>query len=218
MEYDKEKMEKANNLVKILEKKEIPIEITNFKEETIKELNNFYNYNINPDFKIILLDKREEFDIISGEKTESWMIGRTINVIGKIIIFNIDAIERETNHKKEDFYKTLKHEIAHLYFFKISSKGHPKWLNEGMAYFLAKQDYKDLPLEQAVKAIDQFNSFDGKHYPHSAKLVRLLIEKYGKEKIIELINSWYYKRDEFENNFKEIYGFKFTKEELIKNL
>lgn len=211
-------MDDKEKLFKKLEKRPKLKEIEDFKKETIKEFDEFFEMKINPNFKIFLLEKREEMDVLCERKTEDWLFGLTIITKGSIVIFHPEKVESETSHKKETFYFTLKHEIAHIYFFRNACKSTPKWLNEGLAYYLAKQKYNDKPLNEIVKSINFFFKFNSNYYFHAAKLVTLLIEKYGKEKILLLIKSWYMSEEDFAKNFKEIYGFNLSEEDLIKHL
>lgn len=201
-----------------LEKRPVLPELLDAKEKAIKEFDDFFGKTLQKKFKIYLIHYRKEMDIIKGKKTEEWLKGCTMDYGTKIFIFDPEHYEKETCQKQKYFKKLLKHEIAHVYVAEIKNKGFvPRWLNEGLAYYLAKQQISDKSIEEIVNCIDSHENFVVEHYGSSGKLVTMLIEKYGKEKIISLLKSSKNPEDFF-SAFQKIYGFKFTKDNLITNL
>src|SRR3990172_1411787 len=67
--------------------------------------------------KLLLVDTREEFNALFGTgKTERWLVAFVLK--NNIVIFNKDTIEKETTHKKEEHSQLIRHEIAHILYFK----------------------------------------------------------------------------------------------------
>jgi len=181
-----------------------------------KELEDFFEITA-PDFELTLISSREEFDKIIGKKSEPWMAGFTRN--GNIYAIHPDKIEELTIHKKESYLPRLKHEMSHIFYVKYANGGDkPSWLNEGLAYYLADQPKWNLNEGQKLLAVEYFTNFDGKVYGPGEYMVRILIEKYGKEKILQLIGgiSKDITQADFNILFKKVYGFNFNKDELKK--
>jgi hypothetical protein len=202
-----------------LEKRPIPQELLEAKEQAIAKYTDFFGITLQREFKIYMIHSREEMDIVQDKKTEDWVVGHTRDHGTKVFIFDPEHYEKETGKTQIYFKKLLKHEIAHVYVRKIIDNNVecPKWLNEGLAYYLANQQISNNPIEGIVDCIDYYEKFIVEHYGTSGRLVTLLITKYGKEKILVLLKS-FKNKEEFYNAFKEIYGFELTKENLIKNL
>ena len=201
-----------------LEKRPIPQELLDVKEKAIQDYNEFFEITLQKQFKIYMIHSREEMDIIQGKKTEDWVTGHTRDHGQKVFIFDPEYYEKETGKKQIYFKKLLKHEIVHVYVAEIRNKGFvPSWLNEGLAEHLAQKKKSDKSLEEIVDCIDCFDDFLFEHYRTSSKLIELLITKYGKEKLLALLESLKNK-EKFFSAFQNIYGFEITKENLIENL
>ena len=200
-----------------LEKRPIPQELLDVKEKAIQDYNEFFEITLQKQFKIYMIHSREEMDIIQGKKTEDWVAGHTRDHGQKVFIFDPEYYEKETGKKQIYFKKLLKHEIVHVYIREIINGKCPRWLNEGLAGYLPKQNTTDKPIEEIVNCIDCFDDFVFEHYRTSSKLIELLITKYGKEKLLALLESLKNK-EKFFSAFQNIYGFEITKENLIENL
>lgn len=184
-------------------------------QKALDELNVFFGFGwIHNTPKIFIIDNRKQFDQILGYKTESWLVGYASNRL--VYLLNRKNFKTESNHKYSDkkYIALLKHELCHLFFNKISKETHkPKWLNEGISLFLSGQNKlkKNIPIE-----FKNFFKFYGKDtdnkdnvYQESGFVVETLINKFGKEKILELIKSCSIANTEekFEKSFNKIYGF-----------
>ncbi len=191
--------------------------IEKFILKTKKELDNFFKIKLRTPY-INLIQTRKEFDLISGRKTEKWGVGSVYE--RTVFIFAPEVFDKVSNHKKTDFWNTLKHEMVHIYYQSITNNYMPVWLNEGLACYLAKQIKKPLQLKRAVNVIAYFKKFDKDIYHLGYNFVKLLIKRFGKEKILKLIKTINFKttRQNFNKNFKKIYGFELNKKDLIKRL
>jgi hypothetical protein len=200
-----------------LEKRPVPQELLDAKEKAIQEYNEFFEITLQKQFKIYMIHSREEMDIAAERKTENWLAGYSFGQKGQIFLFDSDCYIKETGKTIYNTEKLIKHEIAHLYFGEITKTNKPKWLNEGLAEHLAQKKKSDKSLEEIVDCIDCFDDFLFEHYRTSSKLIELLITKYGKEKLLALLESLKNK-EKFFSAFQNIYGFEITKENLIENL
>jgi hypothetical protein len=122
-------------------------------------------------------------------------------------------MEKESVHKKhsiEKYLRLIKHELCHL-FFNIVSKdfSNPIWLNEGLATYLSG----DVENRKRVDIFSHFLEFYNKGgsgvYSESGMAVKLLVENFGKKKILKLISRSKNadNKNKFVKLFKKIYGF-----------
>ncbi|MFH1551999.1 MAG: hypothetical protein ABIC36_03955 [bacterium] len=102
-----------------------------------KELDDFYNIRIEQP-SIFFIDSRKEINKIWERETEEWLCAWAKD--GNIHILNPEVYTKESSHKDiNHFWQSLKHEYSHLYYRKITNTSCPKWLNEGLANYLAGQ-------------------------------------------------------------------------------
>lgn len=180
------------------------------------ELETFFNIKA-PKINIVIINSREEFDKIRGVKTQSWQAGMAKE--GVIYAIHPEKLEKITTHKKESHPIRIKHEIVHLFYKKCTDgEGRPRWLNEGLAYYLANQKQWELSEENKLSVTSYFSDTDKNIYGIGEYMVRTLIDKYGKEKLVKLIKSIKppLTENKFNDLFKKVYGFNFTKDNLKK--
>lgn len=178
----------------------------------VKEYDDFFNFKAKEPL-LFLLNNREALDIIWGNKTEAWLVGAFKN--NSIYILNPEVYETESSHKKEEFWMNLKHEYCHAYYAQITKSPYPIWLNEGLASFKSGKKL-NLTEDNRNKLLNVFNYFDKSDrdvYPVGQFWVEYLLKKFGNKKFLNLINSFSYgfSRQDFNQNFYKVYGFKFNK-------
>ncbi len=184
-------------------------------DEGIKILDGFFD--LKPVFRphIILLDNRNIIDKLRYEKSPSWLIAWTkYNVI---YILKRDVIENQSSHKAKNIsqYKALLlHEMCHAYLNHLHKKLiKPRWLIEGICKYVSGQ-LKNMEQPQILSGfLDgyeyDYNIANKAVYQESGFAIKYLIEKYGKAKLLLLVNEAKSTniRREFEAIFKKIYGF-----------
>jgi len=171
-----------------------------------KKLNDFYQISETDLPEIIYLNSRKEIDECWGKKTEAWLSAWVKN--NKIHILSPANYANESSHKNiKHFWQTLHHEYAHLYFKKITGTNKPKWLNEGLACFLAGQIKKNPPTDSMMRVFDYFEHADKEIYVLGYFWTKLLLDNFGKEKMLRLIRSLRKNITEkqFARQFKKIY-------------
>ncbi len=179
--------------------------LLNYYDEIISELNNFFNIEwVNNKPKVFLIDNKDTLNLLS--KSPEWVVGWTFN--------NNVYLLHPKNFSEEYFVSLLKHELAHA-FFNVISQNHtsPSWLYEGVSLYLSGQ-YKDRKVELFKSFLDNKNV-----YLESGLAVKLLINYFGKEKLLQLIKQL--RSKQFNNLFKNIYGFNPSYKEfnkLLKNI
>ena len=168
-----------------------------------------------PDVIVRVHKNRAEFDKQLGTKTANWLVANASDN-GEIDILNPAAIEKESSHDKSEFLQILKHEFTHLFVDGLTNgKSVPKWLDEGLAAYIAKQHQNDKgPIyfeENFCQKLDTPREWDNNvnydAYTIAALFVDFLISKYSFDKIKELLSSidksYYYPN--FKKTFLAVY-------------
>jgi hypothetical protein len=169
--------------------------------------------------KIIVVDDRETIDALYGKPTENWVVAWAEDT-RSIFILSRENFEKYSSHKysEGEFYRVIKHELSHMFYKLITYTDKPRWLNEGIGTFISGQLDKVTPLKEFKLFLNYFDKTDAETYKESGFLVKLLIDKFGKEKLAQLIKSIKGVRDSDAASitFKNVYGFDLTYEELNK--
>ena len=188
-----------------------------------KELNEFYGINWVKNLpRLIIVDDRITINSLFGRKTEGWTIGWSEN--HNIYILNKDKFSKESDHKQysdEEYAMLIKHEMSHS-FSTILACGvvRPKWLWEGIAVYTSGQNNVRVK-PTGFKYFLEFFDEGGKNvYAEAGFAIQLLVEKYGKQKILDLIkiSSKFKTKDEFNSAFKLAFNFEPTYVEFNKLL
>lgn len=193
--------------------------LTQFLELTKNELDVFFEFKaVEP--LLFFLDSRKELDLIWGKKTERWLVGAFKN--NSIFILNPKVYSIESNHKKEDFWITFKHEYCHACYTQITKSHYPVWLNEGLASYISgkKLVLADNYKSKLLNIFDYFDYVDRDAYMVGQFWVEFLLKKYGKRKFLKLIKNFNHPLNyhQFVKNFYSIYNFKFDKQTFSKFL
>ncbi len=159
----------------------------------------FFNYDLKKEIDITLVYSRKELEEILARKTQAWEIGFTSNKTGNIIIFSPSVVEENSNHKKDDIFKTIQHELVHAFQVEVVKGFTPWWLDEGIALITAQQ-VKTKGRECLKSLIGSAKFFDyttdnyrfctsNGGYPAAYFLVENLIKDFGKGKIRSLFEN-----------------------------
>ena len=189
--------------------------------DSMKDLNDFYEINWTHHLpKINIVDDRKTIDAIKGEATENWVVGWTNG--SQIYILNREYFEKESNHKynPDEYSALIKHELSHSFYNILSSYSHfPFWLGEGVAIYTSGQDNFKNKLEKFSKFLDFYDQGGKGVYSESGFFVQFLIEKFGKQKLFDLVKRLknIKTKEEFEQIFAEQYGFNLTYKEINDN-
>lgn len=186
--------------------------------KTITELENFFEIKV-PDYKVEIANSRKEFnEFTNRQESESWMAGWANGY--KIVAIHPDKLEELTDgiHKSNSHPKRIKHELAHLFYAKLTNgETKPAWLNEGLAFYLdGRGEISPKADENKYTAVKYFNNLDGHVYGPGSFIVKTLLDKFGKEKLLKLIKSIRpgLTEDRFQELFRKVYSFDFTEEGL----
>ncbi len=141
-------------------------------------------------------------DLVQGRKTERWLVA--VAKQGKIFIFDPKVFAKVSNHKAEEFWMILRHELCHLYYEGLTGGRYPVWLNEGLAcHFSGKKlilkngDQKKLP-----RVFDYFDRADKDVYLIGQFWVEYFLKKFGRNKLMKLIKGIKEKTAPINNNVR----------------
>lgn len=182
--------------------------------ESMKDLSEFYGINWVIDTpKIVLLKDRKSINLLHAKRTEPWFVAWADYNMRTVFVLDKKGLEKYSSHKySTDYYSALiKHEVSHL-FYRILSKGRqgPVWLSEGVAIYTSGQNR----LKTKPSKLKNFLSFYEKEsfemYSESGFVVEVLVKRFGKNKLLELIKSLQKvsSENQFNKIFKQIYGFR----------
>lgn len=190
--------------------------IENCYKKAMKELNEFFGMRWTKYIPVlIIVNNRKLFDKILRKKTEGWH-GATST---REAIYILKYGKIQNIHSKEDYYAIIKHELCHQFYDILSKRNFkPIWLDEGLAIYLSGQLLeKKIPIKFG-NFLKFYSKFGKEVYQESGFAVELLIKKFGKKKILQLIKSIgrIKTEEEFKRNFKKIYGFELNYKEINK--
>jgi hypothetical protein len=181
-------------------------------DRAMKELNEFYSldwvYN-RP--QIIVVPDRKTINDIWDKKSEDWQIGWADGRFA--FVLDNESMEENSSHKKrspEKYYALIKHELSHIFFRQLGkSNNGPKWLWEGVAIYTSGQLDFLKPIKQFEKFLDSDQEGKPGLYEETGYAVQLLVNKFGKDKLLELIKnlSSCKTSEAFNQKFEEIYSF-----------
>lgn len=182
-------------------------------QEGMRELNKFWGINWvenTPD--VYIIGSRAEIDLIKGSNTSDQLVGWSKN--RNIFVMEYQKVETESSYTlNPDQYKALiKHELNHLFYSIVSGGASgPLWLREGLSIYLSGQ----ISLGQWSKPtkfvgfIDSDSNIENKKYAYGEGgfVVEILVLKFGKEKIIQLVKQlkMINSLDDFKKIFIEIF-------------
>ena len=180
-------------------------------KKAMKELNNFFDIKWVKNTPIIVsLQDRKTIDLFKGMKTERWIVGWA--GWNKIFLLGRKNYETESNHRysKKEYVGLLRHEICHLFIGVYVKNGYcPRWFNEGICGYVSGQIKLNPKPKAFQKFLNQYDKWGGKAYSESYNAIEVLINKYGKTKLIKLLKSLNELKNkiQFDKKFMEIYGF-----------
>ena len=194
-------------------------------EAGMKQLNDFWGINWTektPD--IYIVDSRSVINKLKGKETEGWLVGwAEIIDLQKynLYLLDLDSLESESTHKKnEEKYSALViHELCHLFVAKIQNRSMPvgpMWWNEGVSTFLSGQyKFKKRP-ERLEGFIESNRQNPTPAYEVGGFVIELLVNKFGKEKLIEMVKYLGNSTPEttFKEDFLAVYGFELSYEKI----
>ncbi|MFH1236010.1 MAG: hypothetical protein V1685_03675 [Parcubacteria group bacterium] len=167
--------------------------------------------------QVILPVSRKQINQILQRKTEPWCVGWIGD--GSIYLLSPEKYLTESSHtRKSRYWKVLAHEHAHLYIRALGKGNIPRWMNEGLASWLAGQRHRTPTWEEAMTVIGPWPEFSHSVYLVGYYWVDRLIQKYGQQKLISIIREMgkHKSSSAFPRVFKSVYGTPWTKRSVQK--
>lgn len=177
---------------------------------SIRKLNRFFDLEWKHDLpRVFIMKDRRTIDALYEKKTERWIVG--FNDLRYVFALDNASMEKESSHRKRspgEYASLIAHEMCHAFFNKFSEGvTKPKWLNEGVSIYISGQiKFKPKQFTEFLEFFDQ----GGKGvYGEAGYAIKLLVEKFGKDKLLKLIKGLKKakSRKTFDALFKSTYGF-----------
>ena len=194
-------------------------------EKGMAKLNKFFgkNWTKNTPWLFIVKD-RKMINGLMGWDTPGWLVawgGKPKNGTAYVYILDKDNYEKESikEYSDEKYEAMVLHELTHCFIDSITgSYRKPAWLNEGISEYLADQlKWKKKIPGKFEEFLDSFDEGKKGAYLEGGFVVKMLVEKYGKDKLLFLLNRIKeIKPDEkrFSQLFKEVYGIELGYKEI----
>jgi len=186
--------------------------------DSMKSLNEFYEINwVHHLPTVITVDDRETINVFKGKKTEGWLVGWANG--SQVYVLNKDNFEKESSHKYnlDEYSALVKHELSHCFYSILSNYNHfPSWLTEGDAIHTSGQNkFKKKPKKFSEFLDFHYHGGSG-IYKESGFFIEKLIEKFGKQKLLNIIKKTknLKTRKEFNQLFAKEYGFNLNYDEI----
>lgn len=199
-------------------------DLEDFYINSFRELDEFYELNwtqFKPNIFIISSDEeykaiRNNMSLGSFRRATGWIGNGNVYVVNKVMYSEMMG----KDYLDERYLKLIKHELSHCFYQHVSqvySKNRPDWLWEGCAIYLSgqlKYMRKPIKLKNFLEHYEQRSG--GEVYLESGFVINILIEKYGKAKLLELIRniSQYNSEDDFYKLFRKVYDIELNYENI----
>lgn len=179
-------------------------------ETAMFDLGKFFGINwVENRPSVLILPNRKTIDLYKKKQTQSWLVGFASG--SNVFLLDRKNFETESNHKysPRHYSALLLHELCHLYI-NILTKGfnNPKWLIEGICIYLSGQLEEYKKPEKINTFLESYGENGENLYRESGFAVEQLIQKFGKDKLLELLKKLADKPDvdEFKKLFMNHYG------------
>lgn len=194
--------------------------IESVSNKAMKNLGNFYGIHWTKNKpKIVLIRDRQSIDFLHANKTEPWLVAWADARARIVFVLDKESLEKHSSHKysKEYYASLIKHELSHLFYRILSqNRSGPAWLSEGVAIHTSGQNKLKPKLSKFKTFLNFYNQSGVGVYSESGFVVELLVKKFGKDKLLELIKSLRNVSGEkqFNQAFSEIYKFQISYESV----
>ena len=195
-------------------------------DKAMKELNVFYEIDWVKNLpRVFIVKNRATIEALWEQKSEPWQIGWSSS--SGIYLLDQDMMTQESSHKRyndEQYATFIKHELSHSFSRVITKVGNkeilPKWIWEGLPVYTS-DEYKmhEIPKEFS-SFLKYYTQHDKNIYAESGYVVKLLVDVFGKDKLLNLLKRLREATSEqgFAKLFAEIYGIELSYESINKLL
>jgi len=190
--------------------------------QALEELREFFQFRWEKNTpKLIVVEDRNTINAVYGKPTENWMVAWAEDT-RNIFILSRENYEKYSSHKysEDEFYKLIKHELSHMFYKLITFTDKPRWVNEGISTYISGQLDSTKPIQEFKVFLNYFDKTDAELYKESGYLIKLLTDKFGKDKLSTFIKSLKGVKDQESASkvFFDAFGLELTYAELNKLL
>lgn len=154
-----------------------------YAETTQRRYQRWFGFSL-PLPTIILLPRRQLVRDFWRSKKETWKSGWYRN--RTVYIVDLPIAKRS----RADWYRLLAHELAHPFIHQASHGRVPRWLNEGLASWLAGQRHHRCTPAEAVGFFRQRKSPSNINvYQAGRMMTEYLLGKYGRQKMLNFLRQ-----------------------------
>lgn len=184
--------------------------LLNAFNKSFQKLESFFEFSWSRNRpNIYVIDNLNIKKQVYGESAPIWI--KAWAVSGGVFILTKDKIKKEEGIEFDDerYEALICHEICHLFISAITKNNWPKWLTEGMCNYISGQLKWKKEINKTSVFLESYDKVQSNLYGEAGWVVKALVDKYGKDKIVQLLKSTkdHQDKNKFEDNFKEIYGF-----------
>ncbi len=162
--------------------------------------------------RLFVVKDRKMINGLMGWDTPGWLVawgGKPKDETAYAYILDKDNYEKESiKEYSEDKYRSMiLHELTHCFIDSMTETYRkPAWLNEGISEYLADQlQWKKKIPDRFVEFLESFDEAQKGAYLEGGFVVKMLVEKYGKEKLLDLLGRIKDERPD-ENGFTKLFG------------
>lgn len=159
-------------------------------EKALAEVEDFFE--ISGPYKkpiFVLLPDRAAVNEAYGRKTEDWVVAW--NSGRYVFLLEPTSFESESKHaySDEEYNRLIKHELTHYFFTALAGGDKPRWLLEGIGVVASGQLGNKGEGVKLENFLDYYAKTDSKIYREAGQAVKLLLERYGKPKLLEFVRA-----------------------------
>lgn len=173
----------------------------------LKKISTFFEIEGFKPPNLILLENRNTIDIAKGKKTENWVVGWYSSRV--IYLLCPENYSKESSHtySDEEYKKLIEHEVGHFFYRALVGSNKPVWLGEGISVYLSEQYKEKEKPKKFEHFLNYYNQGDENVYTESGYAVKLLVDKFGKTKLVNFAKSlWKHESPkDVEKKFQEIF-------------
>jgi hypothetical protein len=180
-------------------------------KKSLKELEEFYGIKLKETPNIMIIKDLDQMKKLRGKNIPEWVTGFYYPWLNSIFTMNEKNFKKHKISKKARYAKLIKHELSHMFIYDLAGKkSPPSWFAEGLAMYTDGGLHWRKKPEKFEKFIEIHKSGNKDVYKEAGFVVELLINKFGKNKILKLLKKQkeVKSKKDFKRVFEQIYKFK----------
>ena len=183
-------------------------EVEKYYLETLEKISKFFEVEGFKPPNLILLENRKAINIAWGKETASWVVGWYSGRAIYLLCPENYSAESSHTYSNEEYKRLIEHEVIHFFYKALVGSNRPLWLGEGLSVYLSEQYKEKTKPKEFEHFLKFYNQRDKNIYTESGHAIKLLIDRFGEEKLISFVKSlWKHKSpQDVETKFQETFG------------